>query len=415
MPMHLPKQGSPWSEIKSALLDAKREDYSWRRGRVPLYVYYRDQELFQVASEAYTLFFAENALGRRAFPSLSRLEADVVGMALKLFQAGAEAGGSFTSGGTESIFQAVKTARDWARARRPDIDCPTIIVPRTAHPAFNKAGHFLGVTVIRVPVRDDYRADIAAMRAAVTPDTIMLVGSAPSYPHGVFDPLKELSRLAVERGLWLHIDACLGGFLAPFAARAGYPVPEFDFALPGVTSLSADLHKYGYTAKGASVVLFRDAGLQEHQRFEFRDWPRGLYGTDTFLGTRPGGPIASAWAVMNYLGEQGYIQIAQTIMDTKARLIEGLRSIDGLEIVEPTDLCILLYRSRDLEVDINAVADGMGELGWFVGRSMEPPAVHLALNTVHAPIVDEYIDDLSRVVRQVRACRTVGIIDERTY
>jgi sphinganine-1-phosphate aldolase len=411
----LPSGGTSWEDISAALRNAKNDDFSWRDGRLPLYVYFRDQELLNVSRDAYMLFFSENALGKKAFPSLTKLESDVIEMALDLFNAGAGAGGSFTSGGTESIFLAVKTARDWARANRPDIKRPVAVLPESAHAAFNKAGHYLNVDIVRVPVGQSFRADIAAMAGAITDQTIFIVGSAPGYPHGVFDPIEELGQLALEKDVWLHIDACFGGFLAPFARRIRRDIPAFDFEVPGVRSLSADIHKYGYGAKGASVVLYADAGLKAYQGFEFRDWPRGYYATETFPGTRPGGAIASAWAVMNYLGHEGYMDIARTIMDTKDRLVAGVNAIDGLCVVEPSDLCIMLYHSIDPALDINAIGDALLERGWFVGRCVRPEAIHLGLNTVHAPVVDAYLADLREAVEDVRAKRKVGQMDECTY
>ena len=336
-------------------------------------------------------------------------------MTLELFGGGPRAVGTFTSGGTESQFLALKAARNKARAERPRLSEPKVVVARTCHPSISKAAHYLGLEVVRVPVLENFRADIDAMRRAVDDKTIMLVGSAPGYTHGVFDPITELGQLALNRGLWLHIDACLGGFLAPFARMEGYPIPAFDFKVPGVTSLAADLHKYGFSAKGASVLLLEDAALQPYQRYEFRDWPRGLYRTDTFLGSRPGGPAASAWSVMNYLGEAGYRRLARKIMETKERLIAGIERIAGLEVVRPSELCMLLYRSRDAGLDINAVAEGMSALGWFVGRCLDPLAIHFAINPVHTPIIDDYLQDLGDVTQDVRRTGRVGRVNEHTY
>ncbi|NIA70439.1 aspartate aminotransferase family protein [Pelagibius litoralis] len=415
MTTHFPKNGSTWVDLKQQLEATKADDYAWKRGRLPLYVYWRDEELYQVARDAYSLFFIENGLGKLAFPSVQKLEREVIGMVLHLLQADEAAGGSFTAGGTESIFQAVKTARDHARAERPGIGRPRIVVPQSAHPAFNKASHYLNMDVVRIPLGADFRADVAAMERAVDDDTIMIVGSAPAYPHGVFDPIEDLARLAMAKGVWLHVDACVGGLLAPFVRRLGYDIPPFDFAVNGVTSISADLHKYGFAAKGASLILFHDAGLQKYQRFKFSDWPRGTYATDTFLGTRPAGPVASAWAVINYLGEEGYLNIARTIMATRAKFAEGIAAILGLEVIEPSDLSFLLYRSVDPELDINAIAEKMAERGWFVGRCTEPSAIHLMFNPVHATIVDEYLEDLASVVSHVRRSGRVGVLDENTY
>ncbi|HEY9539244.1 MAG TPA: aspartate aminotransferase family protein [Kiloniellaceae bacterium] len=411
----LPTEGRPWEEIRRSLLDAKRCDYNWREGRLPLYVYYNDEALLKVSREAFNLYFSENALGRKAFPSLVQLEADIVSMALRLFNAGDEAGGTFTSGGTESQLLAVKAARNRALTERPELARPSIVVPRSCHPSIDKAAHYLGLEVRRVPISDAFRADPAAIAEAIDDSTIMLVASAPGYTHGVFDPVAEFGAIAEARGLWLHVDACLGGFLAPFARMEGYPIPDFDFSVPGVTSLAADIHKYGFSAKGASVLLLRSETLRRFQQFEHRDWPRGVYATDTFLGSRPGGPAASAWAVMNYLGEAGYRRIARRIMSAKQGLMGGIESIPGLEVIRPSELSMLLYRSRDAALDTNALAEGMGARGWFMGRSLEPEAIHFAINPVHAPVIDRYLADLRAVSLEVRESGRVGALDKSTY
>jgi len=413
--MQLPETGTPWEVLKAELAAAKGNDFDWRRGRLPLYVYWRDDELHKVVEEAYRLYFVENGLGRKAFPSVVKLERDVVEMALSLLHADDTAGGSFTAGGTESIFQAIKTARDQARAQRPHVRAPNIVIPYSAHPAFNKAAHYLGLEVVRTPLADEYRVDVDAMEEAINDNTILIAGSAPSFPHGVFDPIEQLGQIAADRDLWLHVDACVGGFLAPFVRKIGYPIPSFDFSVAGVTSISADLHKYGFAAKGASLILFRDASLQRFQRFEFSDWPRGSYATDTFLGTRPGAPVAAAWAVMNHLGEDGYLDIARTIMGTRDRLVRGIEAIAGLRVIRPYELSFLLYGSSGPDLDIAAVAEGMTARGWFVGRSIEPPAIHLMLNPVHAPIVDEYLADLAESAVEARQSQRVGKVDEHTY
>ena len=413
----LPANGKAWDELAARLETAKSGDLDWRKGRLPLYVYWLDDALHRVSQNAYTAYFIENGLGRRAFPSVGTLEREVLSMALDLLHAPETADGSFTSGGTESIFQAVKTCRERARAeeRIPAGARGRLVLPRSAHPAFNKAAHYLDLDVTRVPLGADFRAAPEALARAIDPHTIMIVGSAPSYPHGAFDPIETLACIARERDLWLHVDACVGGMLAPFMRSLGEPIPPFDFTVPGVTSLSVDLHKYGFAAKGASLFLLRDGALKRYQRFEFEDWPRGSYVTETFLGTRPAGPVASAWAVMNYLGEEGYLKIARIIIDTKAQLATGIAAIPGLEILAPSELSFLLYRSVDSDLDINAIAEGLAERGWFVGRSLEPPAIHLMVNPVHASTAEEYLDHLRSVVADVRARKAVGTVDRETY
>lgn len=411
----LPEEGRSWTEIRAELIARKRNDYDWRAGRVPIYVYHDSDELLSVSREAYGLYFSENALGGRAFPSLVDMEEDIVRMARSLFHAPEGSSGSFSSGGTESIFLVLKTARDKFRETTSREITPAIVVPRTAHPAFDKAAHYLGVEVVRTSTGPDLRADIDEIKGAIDERTMMIVGSAPCYPYGVYDSIRELAEIAASREVWLHVDACLGGFLAPFARDEGYAIPDFDFSIPGVTSLSADLHKYGFSARGASVILYRSGHLKAFQGFRFDDWPRGSYFTETFLGSRPGGAIASAWAVSQFLGRAGYRRLARKTMEAKLHLVRGIEMIDGLEVLRPSDLSIVLYRSIDHRIDINAVAENLTEEGWFVGRSREPLALHLALNAVHAPVIDKYLFDLEHAVRRARESGRVGKQDDSTY
>lgn len=401
----LPRDGQSWPELAAALRELKRDDLDWRRGRHAAFVWHADDAVEEVAREAYALFMTENGLGLRVFPSLRRMEADVVAMVRHLLGGDAATAGHLTSGGTESIFLATHAARQWARRRRPDVAEPEIVAPWSAHPAVNKAAHYLGMTVRRVPVGAGFRADVAAMAAAITPRTVMLYGSAPTYSLGVVDPIAELADLARARGLWLHVDACVGGILGPFVRALGHPVPEFGLAVPGVTSISADLHKSGYAAKGASVVLFRSVEHQAAGRYDFDDWPTGLYSVNTFTGTRPGGAVAAAWAVMHFLGEAGYRRIATTVMEAKARLIEGLARIEGgLHVWGEPELWAVGFGSEAL--DVFTIADRMTARGWSVGRIREPRGIHLMITPVHAPIIDEYVADLARAAGEARGAES---------
>lgn len=398
-----PEQGLAPSALFVQMEEARRTDVDWKRGRLGLYVHYAGEDVLAVAKEAYMRFFSENALGPKAFPSLKRFEDDVVAWTASILQGGSDTSGVVTSGGTESIFLAMKTARDWARAERPAIaGVPEVVAPISAHPAFDKSAHYLGLRVRRVPLRDDFRADVDAMARAVSPATIMVVGSAPAFPHGVIDPIPPLAALARERGLWMHVDACVGGFLAPFARRIGYPIPPFDLSVEGVSSMSADLHKYGFTAKGASVMLLADAAMRRHLVFEFDGWPRGRYASPTFAGTRPGGAIAAAWAVMRYLGVEGYSRLARAIMGARDRLVAGIEAIEGLHVVGRPDLSVFGFSGRGL--DMFAVAEQMTARGWFVSTMSEPPGIHLGMPTMaHVDHVDEYLADLAAAVAAVRA------------
>jgi glutamate/tyrosine decarboxylase-like PLP-dependent enzyme len=302
--------------------------------------------------------------------------------------------------------------REWARATKPHVARPAVVVPYSAHPAFTKAGHYLGLDVRRVPLGSDYRAAVAAMAAAISPDTVALVGSAPTWPHGLYDPIGDLAELAQQHDLWMHVDACVGGYFAPFARKLGVPLPDWDLSVPGVCSLSADLHKWGYAPEPCSTVLYRTAELYAYQPFPVSEWPGGAYATDGVTGSRPGGPIAAAWAIFHYLGEAGYLEIAQRTLAVKQRLSDGIEAIPGLRPWD-TDLVILVYESTDPMLDIRAVAAGLRSRGWANMGTQEPPLLHLSCDAVPDDVVDTYLADLRAVVDEVRAGRHA--VDDLAY
>jgi glutamate/tyrosine decarboxylase-like PLP-dependent enzyme len=380
---------------------SRAQDAKWRDARTWSLVYHAGDELTRLLTDAYTMFFSENGLNPMAFPSLKRFESEVVSMTAGLLGGDDQVVGNMTSGGSESLLMAVKTARDLARVERPDVDEPEMVLPDSAHPALLKAAHYFGVKPVRVPVRADFRADVEAMARAITPDTILLVGSAPSYPHGVIDPIADIGLLAAERGLSFHVDSCLGGFLLPFARRLGHAIPDFDLRVPGVTSISADVHKYGFAAKGASVILYRNSRIRRHQYFTFADWSGGLYASPTMTGTRPGGAIAAAWAVLNYLGEEGYLRLTETTMRTTEALMKGINAIDGLRVLGDPDMSVFAFASDSL--DVYVVADLMDARGWHLDRQQMPSSLHLMVTPAHAGIVEAFLGDLRAVVQEVRS------------
>ncbi len=396
-PKTLPTRGHPADEVLAALRGLREDDANWADGRVWSLVFHAGDELTDLLKEAYGTFFAENALNPSAFPSLRRLETEVVAMTAALLGGDEAVVGNMTTGGTESILMAVKTARDWARARKPRIDSPEMVLPSTAHPAFEKAAHYFGVVPVHVPVGKDFRANVAATRRAVTRSTALVVGSAPSYPQGVVDPIEELAELAASRGLLCHVDACVGGFMLPFVRDLGRPVPPFDFAVPGVTSISVDLHKYGYAAKGASVVLYRDAALRRHQYFAFTDWPGGIYVSPSMTGTRSGGAIAAAWAALQHLGREGYLEIAREVIDTVDRLRAGIDAIPGLEVLGEPDMSVMAIGSSTL--DVYEVGDNMTARGWHLDRQQFPPSLHLTVNRAHTGSAEAFLADLRDAAR----------------
>jgi sphinganine-1-phosphate aldolase len=309
--------------------------------------------------------------------------------------------GSVSSGGTESILLAMKTYRDFARATR-GVRKPEMVAPVTAHAAFDKASQYFGIKMRKIPVGADGRADVRAARKAIGRHTIVVVGSAPSFPHGAIDPIGELSELARERGVGFHTDACLGGFVLPWAERLGYPVEPFDFRLPGVTSISADTHKYGYAAKGTSVILYRRPELRRYQYFTATDWPGGLYFSPTFAGSRPGALSAVCWATLVSMGEQGYLQATERILDTAQKIKQGIRSIPELRLIGDP-LWVLAFASDAL--DIYQVMDRMSERGWNLNGLHKPACVHLCVTLRHtqAGVAEKFIEDLKASVAIARA------------
>lgn len=395
----LPQHGTPWPELEREMRQLAAGDIDWRAGKAAVYVFNAGAEVAQVQKEAYALFQSENGLGPLAFPSLKLMESEIVGMALDLLHAPEGASGSVTSGGTDSITMAIKACRD--RARQDGKKDPlNLVLPRSAHPAFDKAAWLMDLEVRRVPVEEGaYLADAQAMEAAIDERTILLVGSAPCFPYGVVDPLPELARVAEQTGVWLHVDSCVGGFFAPFARRLGVELPDFDFTLEPVRSMSADLHKYGYAAKGASTVLFRDRRDHEAMAFDFDTWPGGRMITPTLAGTRPGGAIAAAWAVMRHLGLEGYERLQARVLDARRRIQEGVERQGWCVLGEPL---LGLFAFTRSDVNVYAVWRAMNERGWFSSVTTEPPSIHLMLSPEHDRKVEEYLADLDGALAQVQ-------------
>ncbi len=395
----IPANGRPREMLLQEMQEMRSRDLNWQDGRVFSLVFFAGEEAHDVIREAHNMFFAENGLNPTAFPSLRRFETDVVQMTAHLLGGDERTAGNMTSGGTESILMAVLAAREWAKTNKPDVHAPEIILPVTGHPAFEKAAHYFGLNVVHVPVNSGFEADISAVETAVSANTILIVGSAPSYPHGIVDPIPELAAIAQGNGLLCHVDACVGGFLLPFVRRAGYQVPDFDFRVPGVTSISADLHKYGYAAKGASVILYRSRELRRHQLFAYTDWPGGIYASPTMAGTRPGGTIAAAWAVMQYLGENGYVQIARQVMETAVAIRQGIEKIPHLHILGTPPASLMALASDS--VDIYEVGDEMGLRGWHLDRQHFPASLHLTINYAHVHQAEAFLQDLAEVMAAI--------------
>ena len=378
---------------------AEAEEDDWQDGRASGAVYHGDQDHIDLLNEVYAIHSQSNPLHIDLWPSGMKFEAEVVAMTAAMLGGDAtdeEVVGTVTSGGTESIIMAMKAYRDRAGIRRPEM-----VIPDSAHVAFDKAAHYLGYRQIRVPLGSDYRADVDAMARAMTRRTVVVAGSAPGFPHGVIDPIAELSDMARARGVGFHTDACLGGFILPWAEQLGYNVPAFDFRLPGVTSMSADTHKYGYAAKGTSVVLYRGRELRRHQFFIAADWPGGLYYSPTMAGSRPGALPATAWASLLAMGEQGYLEATRSILATGAQVRDGIAAISDLRVLGDP-LWVIAFTSDT--VNIYEVMAGLAERGWSLNGLHRPPAVHIALTLRHTQpgVADMFLSDLEWAVIEAR-------------
>lgn len=403
--MTLPEHGRSKEEILDELDALKANDVDWKSGRCFSYVYNAGEEVREVARAATEMYLSENALNTGAFPSLGRLQADVVHIVSDLVHGGSSAAGFMTSGGTESILCVVKAARERAKRER-SISEPEMVLPESAHAAFHKGAHYFGVKAITVPVRDDYRADVDAMAAAVTDRTVLVVGSAPQYPQGVIDPIPELAMLAAAVGANFHTDACMGGMVLPFLEQLGRDLPPWDFRVDGVTSISVDLHKLGYTPKGASVVLHRTKELRRDQTFFFDGWLGGTYGSSGMAGTKPGGPIAAAWAVLNFLGEDGYTRLTRTTVDAAERLVAGVRAVDGLRVLGEPEAHVAALAAESDATDVFALGDALQERRWFLDRQGPPDSLHATVSAGNAPMIDAFLDDLAECAGFARATRT---------
>jgi glutamate/tyrosine decarboxylase-like PLP-dependent enzyme len=399
----LPEKGVAREEVLQRLKVLREKDAKWHDGKTWSLVYHATDEHTDFIQKAYLEYFHENGLNPGAFPSLKKFENEVVSISALLLNGGDEAKGTMTSGGSESIMMAVKTYRDWARALYPEIVEPEMIACKTVHPAFEKAAHYFDVKIRHVGFEKDYRMSMAEVHAAITPNTILLVGSAPQYPHGVIDPIEQLSKLALERKIGLHVDACVGGFMLPFIEKLGHPVDSFDFRVPGVTSISADVHKYGFAAKGASVVLYRNADLRRFQFFVYQDWSGGLFASPTMTGTRPGGSIAAAWATLQAYGWDGYLAQMKQILETTRRLQNGISEIPGLVIVGKPVGPVFAFTTNEPSLSPFAIGDQLEARGWHVDRQQNPMCLHAMVTPNHSRVVDQYLKDLRDAVDYVRS------------
>jgi sphinganine-1-phosphate aldolase len=401
----LPQKGRKRSEIFRALRAiAEEEDARWRTGKVSGTYYHGGKDHYAFLNKIFGLFSHVNLLQRDVCPSGTKFESEIISMTAKMLNADAAAArdpndqvcGCITSGGTESIMLPMLAYREKARAEK-GITEPEMVVPDTIHPAFSKGAHYFGLKLIRVPVGEDYLANVEAMRRHITTNTVALGGSAANYPHGLIDPIEKLSDLALEHGIGLHVDSCFGGFILPWIEKLGYDIPPFDFRLPGVTSMSCDTHKWGFGLKGASVVLYRNKALRRRQYFSMTEWQGGLYAAPTIAGSRSGGISASTWAAMVVLGEQGYLKAARRIMKTADAIREGVAGIPEAKVIGNPTYCIAI--TSDV-LDIYHVNDFMASRGWRLNGLQRPPGFHICVTLPQtAPgLAERFVADLRDAV-----------------
>ena len=375
-------------------------DVQWTSGRVFSLAYDAGAEVRSVADQAYASFSSANALNTDAFPSLRLMQNQVVSIVQGWVHAPPSSAGFMTSGGTESILMAVKAARERGR-REFGITQPNVVLPASAHAAFDKAAYYFGLECRRAPVDANWRADIEAMEALIDERTVLLVGSAPQYPQGVIDPMVDLGQLGLKHGINVHVDACMGGVTLPYLERLGQDVSPWDFRVPGVTSISVDLHKYGYTAKGASVIVYCDKTQRSYQTFVTDNWLGGVYGSSGILGTKSGGPIAAAWAVMNFLGDDGYLRLTNEARNTCLHLAETISTIPELELRAWPDSTLLSFGvspGAAHTLNINDVAERLRQRKWYVDQQGPPPSLHCTVHAGHAATIDEFISDIQWAV-----------------
>jgi len=398
----MPDKGRASAEILEQLEAFKERDPQYKEGRLWSLVYYLNEEHSGFLKEAYHRFSSENGLNPGAFKSLKKMESEVISATADILHGSDEVCGVVTSGGTESCLMAVKTYRDMARDKR-GVKKPEMVIPETAHVAWFKASEYFDVKIRLVPLKPDFTPDLKKLKKMINRNTVMILGGAPEYPHGTIDPIAEMGEIAQKKNIPLHVDACVGGFILPFMEMNGVELPPWDYRVPGVTSISADIHKYGFAAKGASTITYRNLDYLRYQMFVYQDWPGGVFASSALLGTRPGGGYSAAWSATQYFGKEGYRKLAADTLEAVTRLKAGVEAIEGLEVMGNPQGPLFSYRSTDPDLNIYAVGDQLDARGWQVNRNQHPPGLHAMVTAQHLVVVDEYLADLRDAVDVVRA------------
>ncbi|GAB0097795.1 Sphingosine-1-phosphate lyase [Sergentomyia squamirostris] len=399
---NLPELGHTDQEILN-LVDSYLElgNYKWKEGRVSGAVYYYDPDLVALTQTVYGRASYTNPLHSDIFPGVCKMEAEVVRMTANLFHGGPEACGTMTTGGTESLIMACKAYRDYARAER-GITTPNIVMPVTAHSGFDKAAQYLNLHVKTIPVdKATTSVDLRQMEKAITKNTIMLVGSAPNYPYGTMDDIEAIARLGRKYNIPVHVDACLGGFVIIFMKRAGYPLPPFDFRVKGVTSISADTHKYGFAPKGSSVILYSEKKYRRHQFTVTTDWPGGVYGSPSVNGSRAGGVIAATWATLIRFGLDGYTEATKRIVDTAKYIERGMRTMNGIYVFGQPATSVIAFGSHTF--DIYRLSAALSALGWNLNNLQFPSGVHICVTFMHTRegVADKFLQDVREQIEEI--------------
>jgi len=404
----LPPKGIPAPQVLDELESLRADDVDWRNGKVFSLAYYAGPQAIAVAEDAYRRFSGENALSTDAFPSLRIMQQDVLSMVGPWLGAHKDSAGFMTSGGTESILMVVKAARDQFAQTR-GVTTPNIVLPTSAHAAFEKACHYFGVESRRSAVGQDWRADIAAMERLIDDNTVMLVASAPQYPQGVVDDVTGIAALASSRGINCHVDACMGGVTLAYLVKLGLPIPAWNLSVSGVTSISVDLHKYGYTSKGASVVMYSSKSLRAHQGFFTDNWLGGMYASSGMLGTKSGGSIASAWAVLRHLGDDGYTALVRQTRNATEQLANHIVAHPHLVLRAYPDSTLICFGAADPSMlNVFAVADELRIRGWYIDRQTPPDSLHCTVNAIHHDKIDAFVVDLDASIESVLSTRLSG-------
>ena len=401
------QSGRSVDDVIGDLVSKRVDDLRWQDGKTFGMVYDGGPGVREVAERAAELYLHENALNTKAFPSLGAIQSEVVGWVGQMLNGDAEVAGLLTRGGTESILCGVKAARERGRIER-GVNEPEMIVAESAHAAFHKAAHLFGLKLHKVPVDAEWRADVDAMAELVNENTVLIVASAPQYPQGVIDDVAAIAALAKAADANCHVDACMGGFFLPFAERLGRTVTPWDFRVDGVTTISADIHKLGYAPKGVSVILHRNRTSRKFQTFVFDDWLGGFYASPNLQGTRSGLPMAAAWAVMQHLGIDGYVELTRQTLDNADRMRAGIAEIEGLRLLGDGDfqLIAMSFEPDDPDpIDMFALADALVVKGWYHDRQTPPDSLHSTVSNTNTGVIDDYLTVLAECVAEVRGTR----------